>query len=253
MTRLLKGPIFFLDDNPADLKLTERVLTNSEIPVNSFTDPQEAIQSYKLFHESGNPPQIALLDLTLSGGRSGFDVAKEIKKLDPSNSTVRVIYTGLMKDMALAIAPGYDVDAVIEKTPDGIGLVDQLELVLIERDRAKAKTRKAPHTDRPLITGFAVLFGALVLGLSGVYLLNWHLTTVSDAVQKTRQEEFEKSVNAQLQLINDNIQQRTNDKFAELDAKYRSLSGEMKVDEYDIRQLRDALVSHGQMNLQKTK
>ena len=82
--------VLVLDDYEPALKVTAGNLEEMGFKVLSFTDPEKVFESLR----KGNFPDIAIIDQTLSNGSQGVDLIGKLFKMQGSNKTHFVLYTG---------------------------------------------------------------------------------------------------------------------------------------------------------------
>ncbi len=94
--------ILVMDDDLMVIDILSEILTSMRHTVNSAIDGQTAIKKYVNAIECGNPFDIVILDLTISGGFGGEQVIKELRDIDPE---VKAIVTSGYSTSSVMSAP----------------------------------------------------------------------------------------------------------------------------------------------------
>lgn len=75
--------VLIMDDEEIILELARRMLERLKYRVGTALNGGEAISEYRTARENGDPFDIVILDLTVSGGMGGMAALEEIRKFDP--------------------------------------------------------------------------------------------------------------------------------------------------------------------------
>lgn len=75
--------VLVMDDEPAILELTRRMLQMKGYDVATALEGQSAVDQYKEAMAAGRPFQVVILDLTVPGGMGGLDTFAALRELDP--------------------------------------------------------------------------------------------------------------------------------------------------------------------------
>jgi CheY-like chemotaxis protein len=94
------GRILLVDDEDAVRVATERMLRQMGYEVVSASTGAEAIDLFRREKQSGKPPCLAVIDLTMRGGMSGTELVSELLKMDPGLKAVAS--TGYSSDPVVA-------------------------------------------------------------------------------------------------------------------------------------------------------
>ena len=125
-----KARILVMDDEQGVRKIAGRMLKHLGYEEIEFAgDGAEAIKLYKASMKSGNPFGMAILDLTIPGGRGGEWAIRELLKIDPGVKAI--ISSGYIDDPVVAnyseygfsgmIAKPYTIDELRKAVQDVIG------------------------------------------------------------------------------------------------------------------------------------
>lgn len=241
--------IAFFDDDTDIVEAYQRTFEYDGYTFLSANSPKTALELYESIKDT--PPRFTVIDVIFKSFSSdkpnGFGLCRQLRTIDPDG--IFIILTGLDDSLTRIRLLDSKADAILEKPKSDVEIL--AAVAKIERERVEAKARPqvlGVPRNHTLVVGFAVLFGALVLGLSGIAGIDWHYRDKNNAVQDQRQKDFESHVNAELQLIDSHIEQRTNDKFAELDNKMNSLKNDVGTQRMYIELFRETLASHKLLN-----
>ena len=88
-------PILLVEDNPADARLTEEIISETccSVSISVVRDGDEAIKTIDRMYRDGRMPSLILLDLKLPK-RGGLEVLKHIRRLDKCRDVKVAILTG---------------------------------------------------------------------------------------------------------------------------------------------------------------
>jgi CheY-like chemotaxis protein len=76
-------------------------------------DGAEAIKLYKAAMQSGNPFSVAILDLTIAGGRGGKETVRKLLKIDPGVKAI--VSSGYADDPVIARYKEYGFSGMVAK------------------------------------------------------------------------------------------------------------------------------------------
>jgi PAS domain S-box-containing protein len=109
--------ILVMDDDPAILKTTSKMLDMMGFKAETVTNGQEAIELYKKALTDGRPFGAVLLDLTIPGGMGGKETVKQLADIDPEVNAV--VTSGYSNDPILADYKRHGFRCIVAK-PYGI-------------------------------------------------------------------------------------------------------------------------------------
>jgi CheY-like chemotaxis protein len=107
------GKVLVMDDEDALCKLAAHVLTSMGCETETARDGAEAIALWENAKAHGRPFDVALLDLTVSGGMGGAEAAASLRKLDPSLKLI--VSSGYSDAPVMSEFRAYGFDAVLPK------------------------------------------------------------------------------------------------------------------------------------------
>jgi len=108
-----KGRILAMDDEESIRKLLSRMLTKLGYEVELVRDGVEAVKQYQKAKESGQPFDVVVLDLTVSGGLGGKEALKRLLEIDPSIKAI--VSSGYATDPIVAKFKEYGFRGVVTK------------------------------------------------------------------------------------------------------------------------------------------
>ena len=108
-----RGRILVMDDDTPLLTMVGRMLKRLGYESESAKDGAEAIRMYKEAHESGNPYDAVILDLTVPGGMGGKDAVRELAEIDPDLKAI--VSSGYSDDPILSNFQEYGFKGAIPK------------------------------------------------------------------------------------------------------------------------------------------
>ena len=79
-----EGNILIMDDVDTIRKVLSKMLRNSGYNVFQAKKGEEAVEKYRSLSDSGNKPDLVILDLTVPGGMGGKDAVRKILEIDPN-------------------------------------------------------------------------------------------------------------------------------------------------------------------------
>lgn len=118
-----RGRVLVMDDDEALRYLLGAVLKTLGYSVQTVAGGAEAITAYEEAMRAGAPFDVALLDLTVSGGMGGVEAASKLKEIDPQAKLI--VSSGYSDNAVMSDYSHYGFDAVITKpaTPTELGAV----------------------------------------------------------------------------------------------------------------------------------
>ncbi|MBP7829894.1 MAG: response regulator [Kiritimatiellae bacterium] len=127
------GRILVVDDEEPVRRLTARMLERVGYEVAEARDGDEAVRRFEEGRQSGRPFRVAVLDLTIPGGKNGVEILKDLRRLDPN--TKAVIASGYATDPVMATYREHGFSGVVTKP-----------FRLAELARVIAQAARAPDT-----------------------------------------------------------------------------------------------------------
>jgi CheY-like chemotaxis protein len=122
-----------MDDEQIILKSTSMILRHLGYDVVTADNGEEAIELFRQSYSSDNPVDIAILDLTVSGGMGGKECIRHIKRIVPDVEAI--VSSGFSNDSVMAHYREYGFEGVLPK-PYSVGsLADAVRIVLQDRYR----------------------------------------------------------------------------------------------------------------------
>lgn len=79
----IRGRVLVMDDEPAILELTARVLKSRGFEVETVLDGHGAVTRYRAAMDAGSRFDLLILDLTVPDKMGGYDAFKAIQAFDP--------------------------------------------------------------------------------------------------------------------------------------------------------------------------
>jgi YesN/AraC family two-component response regulator len=132
-----------LEDEPDTNELMCTTLKNFFSEVHSATDATSAMQ---LFEQ--HSPDIIFVDIVLPGGKTGLDVAKEIREINPKQIIVIVSASNDMGNISEAVKIG--VNNFIRKPIDTDKMIDVLKDIVADIKKQKKNRTKIFSITLPL-------------------------------------------------------------------------------------------------------
>jgi len=108
-----KGKILVMDDEKVVREVAGNMLDILGHEVEFASDGAEAIESYKIARESGQPFDVVILDLTVPGGMGGKEAIRKLLEIDPGVKAI--VSSGYSNDPVMAEFRGYGFRGVIAK------------------------------------------------------------------------------------------------------------------------------------------
>ncbi len=128
-----EGRVLLVDDEEALRHVAHRILSRCGYEVIEAGDGETALQLYKELMRAGRTPDVVLMDLTLPGGMSGAETAREICAFDPAAKLVAT--SGSVTDELLRLYLDEGFAAVLPK-PYEAGALTQKVREVIHREKA---------------------------------------------------------------------------------------------------------------------
>lgn len=111
---MAQGPrVLLMDDDPVVVQVTANFLKIAGFRVDSVAGGDAAISAVTEAHSVGDPYVVAVLDLTIPGGKGGKEVVSTLKAVDPGLKAI--VSSGYIKDDAMTDFPRYGFDAACAK------------------------------------------------------------------------------------------------------------------------------------------
>lgn len=105
--------VLLVDDEPSVLALGTVILESNGYPVTGVTDGAEALDAIAQSQEYGDPVEIVVLDMTLPGGASGFEVLEAIQVRHPQLRVVAC--SGYFQEDARELCLGLGFAEILQK------------------------------------------------------------------------------------------------------------------------------------------
>lgn len=117
-----------MDDQEAILKMAARVLNRMGYDTACATDGRKAIELFQEAHQTRNPFDIVILDLTVPGGMGGVETISELLKIDPGVKAI--VSSGYSNDPIMSNYQEYGFIAVLQKPYTKDQLTEALNISL---------------------------------------------------------------------------------------------------------------------------
>ena len=102
-----------MDDEKSIRDIYKKILTILGYQISLASNGEEAINLCRTLANEGGNFSVAVLDLTIPGGKGGKETIKELKKIDPNIKSIAV--SGYTNDPILIKHKEYGFDAVVTK------------------------------------------------------------------------------------------------------------------------------------------
>ncbi|HOY68913.1 MAG TPA: response regulator [Candidatus Ozemobacteraceae bacterium] len=110
---LMSGRALVMDDEEFMRDICRELLEECGFTVTTAEGGEEAIRVFRAAREAGEPFVLALLDLTIPGGKGGCETVAELRHIDPSICTIAA--SGYSADPVMASPAGYGFSACLVK------------------------------------------------------------------------------------------------------------------------------------------
>jgi PAS domain S-box-containing protein len=107
------GRVLLMDDDENVGKTVKKMLRHLGMMVTLAKNGDEAIEIFKMRHESAEPFSLVILDLTIPGGIGGREVLERLIEIDPDVSAI--VSSGYSTDAVMANYEQYGFKGVISK------------------------------------------------------------------------------------------------------------------------------------------
>ena len=128
------GRVLLVEDEEPVRAVTEKMLVGMGYDVVSASHGAEAIERFRQEQAGGRPFDLAVIDLTMSGGMGGVELLAELSKIDPGVRAIAA--TGYSEDQVVAHPQRYGFVSVIVKP-----------FTLDELGKTLQKVMGEPHTE----------------------------------------------------------------------------------------------------------
>jgi signal transduction histidine kinase/CheY-like chemotaxis protein len=126
------GKVLVMDDQLPILKMVGKMLGRMGYEVALATNGEQAIKAFREAHQSRNPYDLVILDLTVPGGVGGAEAITELVKIDPNVKAV--VSSGYSTDPVMANYKQYGFCGVIPKPYTKAQMAELLNRVLGDDD-----------------------------------------------------------------------------------------------------------------------
>jgi CheY-like chemotaxis protein len=109
----IRGRVLIMDDEESIRHATLKILAAVGCDAIASSNGQEAVARYQEARKAGNPFDVVILDLTVSGGMGGTETLEELKKLDLT--VCAIVSSGYSNDPVVASHASFGFAAVLEK------------------------------------------------------------------------------------------------------------------------------------------
>lgn len=142
------GSVLVVDDEPSILAISSAILNTVAMTPLKAANGEEAIDLVKDEYANGGSISVAIVDLTMPGGLSGFETMEALKKIDPA---IRVIAcSGFFQEGALELCQSIGFANILAKpyTPDSfISMIRRTQTEPTQRERHTHTPTPAPKVD----------------------------------------------------------------------------------------------------------
>ncbi len=122
--------ILLMDDEELILDVASEMWKFLGFDIFCATDGDQALKVYRQELEKGEPFLMAILDLTIAGGRGGKEVVKELKRIDPE--LIAIVSSGYSADAVMANPQEFGFDGVLQKPFDFDKIKNLLKKIIPE-------------------------------------------------------------------------------------------------------------------------
>jgi two-component system cell cycle sensor histidine kinase/response regulator CckA len=123
-----EGRVLVMDDEASIRELVCDLLGHFGYQVEAARDGDEALEMARRAVLTGRPYQVAILDLTIPGGRGGREIILELQEIDPQLRAI--VMSGYTTDTTLAQHRAFGFDGAVAKPCSAKALVAELQRVL---------------------------------------------------------------------------------------------------------------------------
>lgn len=123
--------IMYVEDNPANISLLQRIARMGGHDVINYTDGEVALE-----HFATDAPDLVLMDLQLAGRRSGLDVVQALRERGFKTPIVAVTAHAMVGDRERCLEAGCDA-----YLPKPLPVVEVVELVKRYESMAQAEVK----------------------------------------------------------------------------------------------------------------
>ena len=127
--------LLIVDDDPDIVQVLKMGLLKNRFLVEAFTNPEEALQSFKSNAES----YCLLLSDMRMPGLSGMQLARKVKQINPNVKVVLMTAFEIRDDEFSKVFPSTSVDGFVQKP---IGIKDLTDKILSLIGESKRRTSK---------------------------------------------------------------------------------------------------------------
>ena len=107
------GKVLIMDDEKYIRNLVSEMLDNMGYRVTAAMDGNEAVELYRTAINSGQPYDVAIIDLTIRGGMGGKETIRRLKEMD--NEVKAILSSGYARDPAMLDFRKYGFKGAIAK------------------------------------------------------------------------------------------------------------------------------------------
>jgi CheY-like chemotaxis protein len=130
------GSVLVVDDEPSILAISSAILNTVAMTPLKAANGEEAIDLVKAKYANGGSISVAIVDLTMPGGLSGFETMEALKKIDPAIKAIAC--SGFFQDGALELCKSIGFSNILAKpyTPDSfISMIRRTQTEPTQLDR----------------------------------------------------------------------------------------------------------------------
>jgi len=209
------------------------------------SDGPEALATYDRLH-----CPIILLDVVLPSAvtddLNGYAVSAKIKEIDPD--AIVIIMTGLAGNMAQVRLLDSKADRVLIKPVMPEQVASEIKYIQAKREALKPHVMKAPSTPKLLAIGFALLFGFLVTGLSGIGAVGYHFYAVETARHNQEMIDLRRDEDRRFEDFMRTMERNQDKALAQMQQDMRQFQSSLAQLNLLMSDTRDALSTHGLLN-----
>ena len=112
----LPRKILFMDDEASIRRMGKRVLESLQCEVTTVADGQDCVRSFRNAHQSGQPYDFVILDLSIPGGMGGAEAIGRLREIDPGVRAI--VSSGYSNDTVVANFQNFGFCAFLPKPYD---------------------------------------------------------------------------------------------------------------------------------------